>query len=59
MEARYPHVWQKVDYYDGQLASAITQYRWAVALLARVYANKIAQLREITALPAVAAASPI
>lgn len=45
-EARYPHVWQMVDYYEGQLASAITQYRWAMVLLDRVYANKIAQLRD-------------
>lgn len=34
------------DYYETQLASAIIQYRWAMALLGRVHANKIAQLKE-------------
>ena len=35
-----------VDHYEVQLASAITQYRWAIALLGRVYATKIAQLKD-------------
>jgi hypothetical protein len=42
----FQHVWEMVDHYEDQLASAITQYRWAMALLGRVYANKIAQLKD-------------
>jgi hypothetical protein len=34
-----------VEHYEDQLASTITQYRWAMALLGRVYANKVAQLK--------------
>jgi hypothetical protein len=34
------------DYYEGQLASAIIKYRWAMALLGRAHANKIAQLND-------------
>jgi hypothetical protein len=34
------------DYYDSQLASALIKYRWAMALLGRAYANKIAQLQD-------------
>jgi hypothetical protein len=34
------------DYFNGQLASAIIKYRWAMALLGRAYANKIAQLQD-------------
>jgi hypothetical protein len=30
------------DYYEGQLASAIIKYCWAMALLGRAHANKIA-----------------
>jgi hypothetical protein len=44
--AVFQHVWKMVDHYEDQLAAAITQYRWAMALLGRVYANKIAQLRD-------------
>jgi hypothetical protein len=34
------------DYYDNQLTSAIIKYRWAMALLGRAYANKIAQVQD-------------
>jgi hypothetical protein len=41
----FHYAWKMCDYYEGQLASAIIQYRWAMALLGRVHANKIAQLK--------------
>jgi hypothetical protein len=43
--AIFQYVWKMCDYYDGQLASAIIKYRWAMALLGRAYANKIAQVQ--------------
>lgn len=44
--AVFHYAWKMCDYYETQLASAIIQYRWAMALLGRVHANKIAQLKE-------------
>lgn len=44
--ANFQHAWKMCDYYEGQLASAIIQYRWAMALLGRVQDNKIAQLQD-------------
>jgi hypothetical protein len=42
--AIFQYAWNMCDYYEGQLASAIIKYRWAMALLGRAHANKIAQL---------------
>jgi hypothetical protein len=41
----FQYAWKMCDYYEGQLASAVIKYRWAMALLGRVYDNKIAQLK--------------
>jgi hypothetical protein len=41
--AVFQHVQEMVYHYDNQLVSAITQYRWAMALLGRLYATKIAR----------------
>ena len=39
-------MWRTCDYYDSQLTSAIIKYRWAMALLSRAYASKIAQAQD-------------
>jgi hypothetical protein len=44
--ASFQYVWRTCDYYDSQLTSAIIKYRWAMALLGRAYASKIAQAQD-------------
>jgi hypothetical protein len=44
--AIFQYAWHMCDYYEGQLASAIIKYRWAMALLGRAHANRIAQLKD-------------
>jgi len=40
------HAWDIVNFYEGQLAAIHIQYRWAMAFLARAYAEKITMLEE-------------
>jgi hypothetical protein len=40
------HAWGVVDFYEGSLAAVHIQYRWAMAFLARAYADKIARLEQ-------------
>lgn len=45
-EIDFQNAWHLCSYFQDQMASAIIQYRWAMALLYLAYDNSIAQIQE-------------
>ena len=45
-DSAFRHAWDTVSHYEGQLAAIHIQYRWAMAFLGRIYADRINLLEQ-------------
>ena len=46
LDSAFRHAWDTINFLEGQFAAVHIQYRWAMASLARAYAEKIIELKQ-------------